>query len=70
MVNKAELLAWINTLDENSCIGIDDDGLTLIEIGPDDRPTEAYIEIGGVPLQCAECQRSNGPHFDGPCVHR
>jgi hypothetical protein len=59
MIGKAELLRWVNTLDDESCIGIDDGGLTLCEVLPDDTTGEAYIEIGGLPeddpLARAEC---------------
>jgi hypothetical protein len=49
MIGKAELLRWVKTLDDESCIGIDEGGLCLWEVGPDDKVTEAYIEIGGIP---------------------
>ena len=49
MVNKAELLAWVETLDDDSCIGIDEGGLCLREVLPDNSMGEAYCEIGGIP---------------------
>jgi hypothetical protein len=49
MIGKAELLRWVNSLSDESCIGVDEGGLCLREVGPDDRMTEAYFEIGGVP---------------------
>jgi hypothetical protein len=49
MVNKAELLRWVNTLDDNSCIGVDEGGLCLVEVLPDNTRGEAYCEIGGIP---------------------
>ena len=53
MVSKAELLAWVNTLSDESCIGIDDGGLCLREVLADDTMGEAYMEIGGIP-PCTE----------------
>jgi hypothetical protein len=49
MVGKAELLRWVNTLDDQSGIGIDEGGLCLREVLPDDTTGEAYMEIGGIP---------------------
>jgi hypothetical protein len=49
MIGKAELLRWVKTLSAESCVGIDEGGLCLCEVGPDDQVTEAYIEVGGVP---------------------
>jgi len=48
MIGKAELLAWVKTLDSKSEIGIDEGGLTLVEVLSDDT-TGSYYEIGGIP---------------------
>jgi hypothetical protein len=47
MISKAELLAWVNTLSDDSCIGVDDGGLTLV--GGNDIMGDAYLEVGGFP---------------------
>lgn len=57
MVNRDELLHWLHTLTRDSCIGIDEGGLTLVEVLADDTLGEAYIEVGGVPECC-----------EGPCT--
>lgn len=54
MVNKRELLVWIETLDDESCIGIDEGGLCLREILSNDTLGEAYFEIGGIPKAIEE----------------
>lgn len=40
-----DLIAWLQALPENSSVGIDDGGLTLL---CDENP-DAYYEIGGMP---------------------
>lgn len=51
MISVTELKEWLETLDPNSDVAIDDGGLNLenhnSSTGPDG---EAYIEIGGIPL--------------------
>jgi hypothetical protein len=49
MIGKAELLRWVNTLDDQSSIGIDEGGLCLREVDNDDVQTGAYYEVGGLP---------------------
>jgi hypothetical protein len=49
MVSKAELLAWVNTLSDDSYIGIDEGGNVLAEVLSDDTLGEAYIEVGVIP---------------------
>jgi hypothetical protein len=44
MVSRDELLTWINSLDDDAFIGIDEGGLSLVVDGA----TE-YFEIGGMP---------------------
>lgn len=44
MVSRAELLKWINSLDADAYIGIDEGGLTLVVEG-----STAYYEVGGMP---------------------
>jgi hypothetical protein len=44
MIGKPELQAWLNTLDDDDCIGIDDGGLSLVVLD-----SNAYYEIGGMP---------------------
>ena len=52
MVNKRELLNWLNTLDDSSCVGIDEGGLCLLEVLADDTLGEAYYDVGGIPEGC------------------
>lgn len=42
-----ELRDWLNTLDHDDVIGIDDGGLTIQVVDYDDMP--AHFELGGVP---------------------
>lgn len=48
MISVKQLREWLDTLKDDSSIGIDDGGLTLYEV-QDEEPTEAYIEVGGLP---------------------
>jgi len=47
--SKEEIIRWLETLPENSLVGIDDGGLALREVGG-----EAYYEIGGMPDEVEE----------------
>ncbi|MFC9965616.1 hypothetical protein ACFVH4_15415 [Nocardia ignorata] len=48
MIKISELLAWAATLDPTGHVGIDEDGLTLVELPPRTASvTGAYLEIGG-----------------------
>jgi hypothetical protein len=49
MTDPNELIRWLKTLRPDHQVAIDDGGLTLVEIAPDGRPTDAYWEIGGLP---------------------
>ena len=49
-----EIQAWIETLDPNNQIVVDEGGLTIVELTPDGTETGAYAEIGGIPI--AEAQ--------------
>ena len=44
-MHKAEIIEWLNTLDDEALVGIDDGGLSLVVVG-DPVP---YCEIGGIP---------------------
>lgn len=50
MMSVEEVKRWINTLDGKNYVAIDDGGLCLVELTPDDQETGAYCEIGGIPL--------------------
>ncbi len=54
MMSKAEIQEWLNGLNPNSSVGIDEGGLTLVEIGPEGKSTGVYLEIGGIPSEDAE----------------
>lgn len=45
MTSKAELQRWLNRLDDDAMIGVDEGGLTLVT----DDGSNSYIEIGGMP---------------------
>jgi len=45
-----ELKRWINTLDEDNAVAVDDGGLTLVELD-ENGETGAYHEVGGIPLE-------------------
>ncbi len=49
MMSKQEVLDWINTLDDDSGIAIDEGGLSLVEIDGDGNETDAYLEVGMTP---------------------
>jgi hypothetical protein len=50
MIDIPELKRWIETLDPQGDVAVDEGGLTLLEIGKDGKPTGACLEVGGVPL--------------------
>lgn len=56
MITKKALQRWIETLDEHALIAIDDGGLTLVEVRPDEddprqyEETGVYLQVGGVPM--------------------
>jgi hypothetical protein len=47
MISQPELLKWVRTLSPDHYVGIDDGGLTLVELTPNCKPTAAYLEVGG-----------------------
>lgn len=49
MIIVQDLEAWLKTLRPSNLVGVDDGGLTLIELHKDGQPTGNYLEIGGVP---------------------
>lgn len=49
MIHISELRKWMNTLDLDSSVGIDEGGLTLHEVDSGGRMTGASYEIGGIP---------------------
>lgn len=51
MMSKQEVLDWINTLDDDSGIAIDQGGLSLVEIDGDGNETDAYLEVGMTPKE-------------------
>lgn len=58
MLDIPEIIRWLQTLDHDSAVGVDEGGLTLVEIStPKDKPmrrTEAYLNIGGIPAHLEE----------------
>lgn len=41
----SEIQDWLNTLDEDDVVGIDESGLTLVSASD----PEAFLEVGGMP---------------------
>jgi hypothetical protein len=50
MMTVKELRRWIDTLNPDNRVAIDEGGLTVVELTPDGTETGAYLELGGVPL--------------------
>jgi hypothetical protein len=50
MTEARELIEWLQTLDPESDVAIDDGGLTLVQLDVNNETTGAYFEIGGIPL--------------------
>jgi len=61
MMNRNEVLAWVKSLDENDCIGIDEGGFCLRQVLPDDTLGEAYCEVGGIPEEIENEEEVFGP---------
>lgn len=51
MIDRQELLRWLHSTSDICNYAIDEGGLTLIALDMDNKPTGAYLEIGGVPTQ-------------------
>ena len=50
MISKQDLRNWIDSLEDDTIIAIDDDGISLCEIYTcNNEFTGAYLEVGGVP---------------------
>ena len=47
-MKTAELIAWLQTLEPDSTVAIDEGGLTLVNLDSTKRnPTGEYLELGG-----------------------
>jgi len=44
MITTKELIRWLQTLPQDSSVGVDDEGLTLVC----DQDWHAYLEVGGI----------------------
>lgn len=51
MMSKKDVLDWIQTLNDDSSIAIDEGGLSLVEVNAEGEETEAYLEIGMTPRE-------------------
>lgn len=51
MMTVKELREWLDLLDSESFVGVDEGGLTLVQVLPGEVPQLSgnYIELGGVP---------------------
>ncbi|WP_280311162.1 hypothetical protein [Nocardia abscessus] len=47
MITVQELRTWASGLDLSGHVGIDEGGLTLVEVPEHDRLSGAYLEVGG-----------------------
>jgi hypothetical protein len=45
-MTKTEVIDWLQSLDDDDLVAIDDGGLALVLVGNED----CYCEVGGVPL--------------------
>lgn len=54
MIAIAEIRRWLTTLDRHSSVAIDDGGVRLVEVNEYGQPTDAHLEIGGIPDEEAE----------------
>lgn len=68
MMPKTEIIRWLNTLDDDAAIAIDDGGLTLVELHPLALvETGSYCEVGGIPLaECDQCKKKMTEPYGGP----
>lgn len=70
MIDAKELIRWLQTLDEDADVAIDDGGLTLVQVLPgtdphDKTPAGPYIEVGGIPLDEDEDEEPDpAEHFN------
>lgn len=48
MLPAFQIQEWLNTLEPDAPVGIDEGGLTLIAHDLNNEPTGAYLEVGGI----------------------
>lgn len=71
-IDVKELIRWATTLDPQSEVAIDEGGLALVELTNAGLPTNAYLEVGGIPEdeeeEFCECGREKHlcKQFDDP----
>ncbi len=58
-MSKSEILEWLNGLEGDPEIGVDEGGLILLVVGND----EAYCEIGGLPEEEEDRRSEAGVRF-------
>ena len=49
MMEISEVRAWLDTLNPDGYLAIDEGGLTLVVLDSDQRQTDYYCEVGGTP---------------------
>lgn len=59
MIPATEVMRWLNTLRDDSCVGIDEDGLCLREIREED-VQYACMSVGGIPEEIEERWKRRG----------
>jgi hypothetical protein len=67
MITVKELKRWLDTLEDDDSVSIDEGGISLLS----DQQPDAYLEVGGEPSKCS-CGRiedeclffEGGPHRD------
>lgn len=48
MMTKKEIQEWLDTLDDDATVAIDEGGLCLVEV-EEGEETGSYFEVGGIP---------------------
>jgi hypothetical protein len=49
MLSVLRVKDWLASLDPNGDVAVDGGGLNLVELDKEGKPTEAYLELGGIP---------------------
>ncbi|WP_280312164.1 MULTISPECIES: hypothetical protein [Nocardia] len=68
MITVKELCTWVSGLDLSGYVGIDEGGLTLVEVREDDPASGAYLEVGGCEEGPAPAAPPSAPVVDSSTV--
>lgn len=50
MMSANQLREWLNGIEDNADVAVDDGGLCIVELDEHGEQTGNYIELGGIPL--------------------